>query len=117
MTYLTNEEWAIRKNYASMAAYTLDGNTFPNATTLTAKREDAYALIVEGTSSAPAQSNFMRALEYEVVEIMFDNEQDRSTEQQRNNRVVRFIRDALSDNTKQEVAADDSDGYNIGVGY
>ena len=82
ITYLTNNEWANRKNYATFVAYNSDGNAFPGSSMLNALREDAYALIIEKIGSGVSKTNRLRKLEYDIVEIELDTEVARTTRQE-----------------------------------
>ena len=82
VTYLTNNEWALRKNYLSFTAYNSDGNAFPGSSMLNAIREDAYAIINEKIGNSITKTNRLKRLEYDISEIMLDTEVARTTRQE-----------------------------------
>ena len=80
VTYLTNNEWAVRKNKASMAAYLQsNANAFPSNTMLNALRDDAFALINEKIGESVDITSRLLKLEYDIVEIFLDTEVARTT--------------------------------------
>jgi len=81
ITYLTNNEWALRKNYSSFDGYQSDGNAFPSNSMLNEIREDAYSIINAKIGNAIDKTNRLRRLEYDIVEIMLDTEVARTTRQ------------------------------------
>ena len=84
-TYLTNEQWAILKGYATFAAY-IAANDYPPAITLDAMRDRAYAIInnaMGSTSATSGNANFLYDLEYRMVELMIDEEEARQNGQPR----------------------------------
>jgi len=81
VTYLTNNEWALRKGNTTLAAYNSDANAFPGSSQLNSIREDSFALINEKIGIAVTKTNFLRKLEYDLVEIMLDTEVVRTTRQ------------------------------------
>ena len=74
-TFMTNDQWAIRKGYSQFASNGttgyLDDNTTPIATQLDAYRDDAYALITRRIgSTSSTDTDFLLSLEYRVVEAL-----------------------------------------------
>jgi len=74
VTYLTNNEWALRKNFTTLTLYNSAGNEYPGSSTLNSFREDAFAVINIRIGAAVTKTNWLRRLEYDIVEIMLDTE-------------------------------------------
>lgn len=84
-TYLTNDEWAIKKGYTNFTTYST-ANEYPTADGLTAMREEGNATInryIGTTSNIANYAKYLRGLEYRMVELMIDEEQGRATEEGR----------------------------------
>lgn len=118
-TFMTNDYWAQKKGYTKFLADSgngfVDKNDYPPATTLDLFREDAYAIIVGETNGVPAatHNNYLRNLEYRMVELMLDEEEGRETEEGR----PQFIpRDYLFQRDRDRLAAIGSSSFNRGVG-
>ena len=112
-TYLTNDEWAVKKGYADFNTFATT-NDYPISATLTAMREEAYALINEymDGSAVSGHSDYLRNLEYRIVELMIDEEQGRMMEEGR----PTFIpRDYIFERDRKILASLGSSGFNRGV--
>lgn len=81
-TYLTNNEWAQNKGYKTLAARIEAGFTYPNDVVLDIKRDSAYAIINDAIGNAVTKTNYMRSLEFDIVEIMLDTEISRATREE-----------------------------------
>ncbi len=81
-TFLTNDEWALRKNYSNFEAYSEVPNDFPSNSMLNVIRDDAYAIIVAKIGTGVTGTNRLLRLEYDIVEIMLDTEVARTTRQE-----------------------------------
>ena len=78
---MTNDQWAVNRNYANFTAYTA-AKDFPGATTLTQFRDRAYAIIKVAAGNVELSGdNYLMDLEYRMVELMIDEE-----DQRRNNK-------------------------------
>jgi hypothetical protein len=112
-TYLTNDQWAVKKGYSSFTNYS-SSNEYPSSSGLTAMREEACAIINRyiGTSTnISSYTTYLRSLEYRMVELMIDEEQGRATEQGRPQYIPR---DYLFERDRKMLASLDDD-FNRGV--
>jgi len=85
VTYLTNDEWAKKKGYSSFTNYS-SSNDYPTADGLTAMREESCGtinLLIGVTTNLTTNTDYLRGLEYRMVELMIDEEQGRGTEEGR----------------------------------
>jgi hypothetical protein len=94
----------------------LPNNDYPSAITLTSFREDAKAIMdsnVRGTPSA-TDTNYLRNLEYRMVELMMDEEQGRETE---DGRPIYIPRDYLFQRDRITLAGIGSTGFTRGTSH
>ena len=117
-TFMTNDEWAIKKGYPQFAAGVgsvgyLANNSYPPATTLDSFREDAYGIMITVARGIPdLSSDYLRNLEYRMVELMIDEEQGRETEE---GRPVYIPRDYLYQRDRDTLAASGATGFTRGT--
>ena len=78
-TYISNNEWAKRLGFSTLNMYNSDGNTSPNTTMLNALRLDAQALIDELIGSTVTTTAFLKRLEFEALQLMLDDNMDRTS--------------------------------------
>lgn len=118
-TFMTNDEWAIKKGYPQFltnggTAY-IDKNEYPPAATLDAFREDAKGIIVTEARGTPVlDSNYLRNLEYRMVELMMDEEQGRETE---DGRPIYIPRDYMFQRDRDKVANSGATGFTRGTSH
>lgn len=114
-TYMTNNEWAIEKDYTqfltdgSGGGY-LDKNNSPTEASLDSKRKRAFGNInrwVPGGTPSSGHENYLFDLEFRTVELMNDEEQGRATEE---GRPMYIPRDYIFERDRNYLAS-------IGVGF
>lgn len=119
VTYLTNEQWAILKGFTkfitdSGAGY-VDKNSYPPAATLDAFRDRAKGLIdTEARGTPTLSAEYLKDLEYRMVELMIDEEQGRETE---DGRPIYIPRDYMFTRDRDKVAASGSTGFTRGASH
>ena len=112
-TFMTNDEWAIKKDFADMVAYTV-ANPYPSATTLDSFREDAHGnILTEARGTPNLDAKFLRNLEYRMVELMIDEEQGRATE---DGRPMYVPRDYMFTRDRAKISGSGSSGFTRGIG-
>ena len=123
-TFMDNDYWAKKKGFTQFLPAAgptppagsgfLDNNTYPPAATLDLFREDAYDLIITEARGLPTLSaNYLRNLEYRMVELMIDEEQGRETE---DGRPIYIPRDYMFTRDRAKVTASGSTGFTRGTG-
>ena len=118
-TFMTNDEWAIKKGYTQFLTDSgngyVDKNNYPPAATLDSFREDAHALIVtEARGDSNLTAKYLRNLEYRMVEYMIDEEQGRATE---DGRPIYIPRDYMHQRDRNKVSASGSTGFTRGTSH
>jgi hypothetical protein len=114
-TYMTNDQFAVRKNYANFAAFAAD-NEFPIEATLNKMRDDAAGIINEEigvTSNISTHASYLESLEFRMVELMIDEAQGRATEE---GRPVYIPRDYLYERDRRKLHSFHPTAFNRGVG-
>ena len=94
----------------------VDKYDYPVADTLTLFRETAYAIILQNCRGTPgsAHVDYLRGLEYRMVELMIDEEQGRMTEE---GRPVYIPRDYLYERDRIQLASIGSSGFTRGTSH
>ena len=110
-TYMTDDFWAQKKDYANFTAYAAK-NPSPSAITLNTYRETAYSNMNRWTGGAQSITNWLRGVEYLAVEFQIDEEQARSTGQ---SSPQMMPRDYISKRDREGLQALNS-SFNRGVG-
>lgn len=118
-TFMTNDEWAIKKNFTQFLSNGstgyLDKNDFPSAATLDSYREDAHGMILTEARGLPnLNAKFLRNLEYRMVELMIDEEQGRETE---DGRPIYIPRDYMFQRDRDKTSSSGSTGFTRGIGH
>lgn len=119
-TFMTNDQWAIKKGYTKFLTDTgagyVDKNNYPPAATLDSFRDDAHAIILQNCRGTPASTHtkYLTNLEYRMIELMIDEEQGRATE---DGRPIYIPRDYLFTRDRTQLAAIGSTGFTRGWGH
>lgn len=120
ITFMTNDQWAIKKGYTQFLTDSgngyVDKNNYPPATTLDSFRDDAHAIILQNTRGTPgsAHTKYLTNLEYRMVELMMDEEQGRATE---DGRPMYIPRDYLFTRDRSTLGGIGGTGFTRGVGH
>jgi len=119
-TYMTNDEWAIEKDYTKFLTDTgkgyVDKNNSPTAASLDSKRKRAFGNINRWIPSGTPKSGheaYLFDLEFRTVELMNDEEQGRATE---DGRPMYIPRDYIFTRDRAYLSTIGSTGFTRGVG-
>lgn len=112
-TFMTNDYWAQKKNYTKFLTDSgngyLDTNESPTAAALDLFREDAYGLILTEARGVPELNDeYLRNLEYRMIEFMIDEETGRATEE---GRPMYIPRDYMNERDRTKLNASGTDGF------
>lgn len=122
---MTNDEWAIKKGFTQflpaagptppLGSGYLDKNDYPPAATLDEMREEAHGnILTEARGTPNLDANYLRGLEYRMVELMIDEEQGRETE---DGRPIYIPRDYMFTRDRDKVSASGSTGFTRGTSH
>jgi hypothetical protein len=119
ITNVSNENLSEMSDNNTTFTFAEDGylanNDYPSAATLTDFREDAQGLInTEARGSPNLNANYLRNLEYRMVELMIDEEQGRATE---DGRPIYIPRDYMFDRDRKKVANSGVTGFTRGTSH
>lgn len=118
-TFMDNDYWAKKKGFTQFLADSgngyVDKNAYPPAATLDLFREDSYDLIITEARGLPTLSaNYLRNLEYRMVELMIDEEQGRETE---DGRPIYIPRDYMFTRDRTKVSNSGVKGFTRGTSH
>jgi len=117
-TFMTNDYWAVLKGYSKFLTDSgsgfVDKNKYPPAATLDSFRSRAYGIITTCANGVPnLDASYLSDVEFRMVELMFDEEAGRETEEGRPSYIPR---DYMYQRDRDKISSSGSAGFTRGTG-